>query len=183
MLHGSIDEAGNILIKKEHADWLYNLYLEEFIDLGLDQNIEKQQFMEAHAEEIISSCGYDAKRILKLLSKYGSQSAVEKAGFDSRKGIYNILKNLVTYQMNYEDVGIKECFYSFHEGSGQAEFKGYGENQYYELVSVDGLLEKLMKQDGTFTLFGRLLLKKAQLEPNLVPLPKLKKKEDKGNVI
>lgn len=160
ILNGSIRDE-TVVVKKEHADWLYNLYIEMFNDLGLNNEQEQQEYFDAHAEMIYALSNKEQKEVLHLLTQYGSQSAIEKTSKMSRKTIYNRLRPVVSYSLWFElDNGQKEqknYLYSFHDGSVRQVNNAYSVN--YENTNE---LEPLMKNDGSFTLFGKRLLKKAK---------------------
>lgn len=141
ILHESI-KFDDVLITKSHVDWLYNLYLEEFKMLGLDDENYQNTVFDIHASLIISKASKKLKEILSSIYRYGSQTAVEKAKICSRMEIYRILGEEVDYQIQYEgDKGPTYLKYSCRNGNSS--------------------LPELNKGDGSFTDFGRILIKKA----------------------
>lgn len=166
ILHSSINEQGFVVVKKEHADWLYELYKQEFIALGLDMENDQNKFFEAHAQAIVSSAGRQIRKILNLLLEYGSQTSIERAGKMSRMSIWRKLNEIIEYDMIYiKGVGpdgkevrsLKRMFYACNIGSGVLE----SEDRNPKLIP-DGELASIMKKDGSFTEFGKRLLTMAK---------------------
>jgi hypothetical protein len=171
-----ISDNGKVGVTEKHCDWLFNVFDEELTDLGLGQQIEQIEFYNAHAIKIIENADVIQLDILKKLFMHRSQSEIErkKLGY-TRKTMYNHLKDVLKYEMDYED-GKQDCYYSFIEGSGEGYEQGFQENSYYVIGKPDDLLPPLSKRDGSFTQFGQILLRLAgaKVKSNI---PKLKKGE------
>jgi hypothetical protein len=170
ILHTSINEDHKVVIKSEHVEWLYNVYVEELSDLGLEQENFEKAFYETHAKLILESEECDNKHveILAWVHKYGNQTAVENSGKISRMGIWKQFRKVIPYK--YKDPETeeeKECFYSFLYGSGDAELKEkkdqYGEviKEWYEFTEPDGEIPQICKKNGTITQFGQIICKLA----------------------
>jgi len=154
ILHGSID-GEKVVVKKEHIDWLYNLYDDELIDLGLQTEKLETETYDKHCAKILSSCTPDMLNILKLISTHGSQSAVEEAGVMSRMTIYRHFKHPVEYKVKLKGGEEVVKYYSLLEGSVTCS-KDDDDNQLQ--FTPDEKLPSFSKKDGTLSFFGQLLL-------------------------
>jgi len=162
ILHESIEDE-NVIIKKEHADWLYDLYLDEFIDLGLSSEIGYEEILTEHAKTIIKNSSKEIIDILKLICKYGSQSAVERNGEMGRSTIWRAFRKEISYSIVETIIDskgenkneFKNYHYSFLEGSGRKEGNDF---------IGDNIFEPLNKRDGSLTKIGKILIKLATEE-------------------
>jgi len=151
ILHGSID-GELVIVKKEHVTWLRELYDDEFDELGLKQEKKEKEIHMKHCEKIIENCTPDILNILKLISKYGSQSAVEKSGEMTRMTMYRHLKAPVEYSVKIKKTGeVIKKYYSFTDGSVVPLNTEY---QY----SSNNKIPAFSKKDGTISFFGMLIL-------------------------
>jgi MCM P-loop domain len=156
ILNGSIEDE-NVIVKKEHVKWLYQVFEDMFVDLGLSFENEKEEYYNSQAQIIFQKSNEPQKEIIRLLSVYGSQSAIEKAGKYTRKTIYNKLKTIIDYEVTFEDDKKERLFYSFLDGSCDFELV-QGREEY----SPNGDLKPIMKRDGSFTEFGKTILRYAR---------------------
>jgi len=153
LLHDSYDRDEKIVVLEEHCNWLFNLYKEMFDSLDLTGEQEKIKGYESLARKILHKTPEDVKEILFLLFKFGSSSAIERTGEYSRKTVYNKLKNcypeIEAQTQNNEKIGI---IYNFVDGS---LMKQVGKSEYIQTK----WLPSIQKDDGSFTDFGKILLK------------------------
>lgn len=154
ILHGSINSE-LVEIKKEHVNWLFDLYMEEFKDLGLYEELDHELFLESHAKKIIGKCSNTIKEQLRLLIRHGSLSAVERSGEVSRKTLQRYFSIPIEYQLEEDPT---TCYYILSEGSVLK--KQISQNE--ETKSIwenDDLLQPLYKKDGSTTKFGEIIIK------------------------
>ena len=167
IIHNSITPKMTVEIKKEHVDWLYSLYEEEFRDLGLSLENERRKFQELQADGILLSCPKKTIEYLALIWKCGSKSSVEESGKVSRRTLYRTFDAIISYQMitlqlkNGKEIEDPEEFhYSFNTGSGEIENKNKKNKTPISLIP-DNVLPPINKRDGTLTPFGKILIQKA----------------------
>lgn len=176
ILHNSIkvegNDVGKVIITKNHINWLYELYLQEFRDLGLDLENDKELLLEEHAKKILEQASAKFLEVIKLIFRYGSQTAAEKAGYVSRMTIWRTFNEVIPYTI-LETTGIdahgnesceaREFYYCPNQGSGKARM-GAGNRWIFE--EPDGFIPSLFKQDGTLTYFGRIMFRKLNDKAN-----------------
>jgi len=172
LIHGSIN-GDKVVIKENHVKWLYDLYVEELNELGLNQENEQNESLLEHAKRIILNADKEAIEILQYINQYGSQAEIERKKIMGRNKMWRTLKHPIPYSINYvgEDK-ITQCYYSFIDGSVKKDVKN-SSNPTYE---QDFLLDSLNRKDGSFTSFGRILLKLASNRP--VKVKPIKKEND-----
>lgn len=158
ILHGSLD-GELVVIKEEHVNWLSDLYFEELEALGLAFEKREQNILKKHASLIIENASPEIIHILKLIAKYGSQSAVDKAGEMARQTIYrNFKENVIKYNVVLKKTGERiEKYYSFVDGSVVPLDHDGSYNS-------DGKIACFSKNDGTISYFGKLLLEELKKE-------------------
>ena len=172
IIHGSINKSNQVEIRNVHVDWLFDLYCREFIELGLESENSRAEFHNIHANLILAGASTELKDILALLHEYGSQTAIEKSGKMARKTIWRKMNEVISYSVTYEgEERASSLFYCSNEGSGSAEILNNGGIRF---IDSDGELPSVMKKDGTFTPFGKILTRKAydirKIKKRIVPL-------------
>ncbi|MBS3079094.1 bifunctional DNA primase/polymerase [Candidatus Pacearchaeota archaeon] len=154
MLHESIDDSHKVVIRKDHVDWLYHMYLEEFNELGLGAENEVYSIHKLHAIAISRNCSKEVKEILLLLQRYGgNQTAIENAGVVSRMHISRMLSNPIEYELKHIS-GIKPHWYKLNEGSGEPKETREG----IKFFPDDDLPSITKRGTGSFTDFGKILI-------------------------
>lgn len=161
ILHESITPEGKVEIKKSHAKWLFDLYQQEFTELGLDQENEYRKFYEICSELILQKINPGALEVLDLIHQHGSQTAVEKKGIISRMSMWRRFKEIIEIELElYEKEEKKKIYYSLGDGSVLiTRWDNWGKPTEFE---PDGTLPPVSKSDGTITEFGRYLINKAR---------------------
>lgn len=154
IFHNSINKENKVEIKEEHVDWLLNLYEEEFVELGLDSEILRIKYYEKEAKEIVKHASPNLRTILIALRRYGTQSAIEKAGIMNRSTIWREFNKIISYESTNWLNNKVTINYCPNQGSGNIS-EEYGKTI---LTSSDGNLEPVMKNDGTISQFGKALI-------------------------
>jgi hypothetical protein len=155
ILHGSL-ESENVMINKSHVKWLLDLYKEEYTEMGLYSEKEQTDFLNTHAEKIITHSPPEILEVLKLISIHGSSSAIEREGIMTRKTIYRRFQKVINYNV-LENEDEHESVYAYSYLDGSVKQTTFNEQVNYE---SDGLIPSLSKPDGTHTGFGNLILRK-----------------------
>lgn len=154
LLHGSIDNNGIVTIKKEHAEWLKEVYEQEFLDLGLECDLERDEYLTKHAKAILANCGEEKLKILGWHAKHGTLTAIENKKISSRPTMLARLRELVRYSIADQD-GLENNFvYSFQDGSGHEIASGYKTEFVHDFE-----IEKWIKKDGSLTPFGKIIMR------------------------
>ncbi len=159
LLHNSLNEEKNkVIIKKEHVDWLKELYEEEFHELGLDIEIQKEKEMLTEATEIINNTPVEILKILALLAKYRNKDIIEKKENISRQTIWRKMNEPIFYTIKNPDGSKKDLCYIYNRGT---VIKKTDPTKNYQTYYEDDLLgwEPINKRDGTLTKFGEILVK------------------------
>ncbi|MFA5174560.1 MAG: AAA family ATPase [Candidatus Pacearchaeota archaeon] len=155
ILHESFNSENKTLINKSHVDWLYNLYLEELNDLGLETENALNDIHKVHAVAIGRVCPQEIKEILLLLHKFGgNQTAVEKSKTTNRMRINRALNQVIEYELKHIR-GTKKHWYKLNEGSGEQVEFSKGKIQFIPDMDLPPMTKK---GTGGFTEFGRLLV-------------------------
>jgi len=156
ILHESFNSENKTLINKSHVDWLYNLYLEELNDLGLETENALNDIHKVHTVAIGRVCPQEIKEILLLLHKFGgNQTAVEKSKTTNRMRINRALNQVIEYDLKHIG-GIKKHWYKLNEGSGEQVEFSKGKIQFIPDMDLPPMTKK---GTGGFTEFGSLLVR------------------------